>query len=68
VSILIPIVLLAVMSLAAAVFAGAKASSQHTGPAQRSVLWTVATVLVLLGLALGFVAWWLWRFWETFTF
>ncbi len=66
--ILFPIGLLAVVSLAGAVVAAVKASSQDAAPAQRSWFWVVATVLLLVGLGAGFSAWWLWRFVETFTF
>lgn len=64
----VPIGLLAVVSLAGAVVAAVKASSHDASPAQRSWFWVVATVLLLVGLAAAFCAWWLWRFVETFTF
>lgn len=67
-SIIFPIALLGLVSLAIAVLTGVRAASSDATPAQRSGLWVVAAILAVLALAAGFCAWWLWRFSEEFTF
>jgi heme/copper-type cytochrome/quinol oxidase subunit 2 len=67
-TIIVPLVVLAVASLAVAVYTGVRASSPDAGPAQRSGLWVMTTILVIVGVAAGLAAWWAWRFSETFTF
>ncbi len=67
-TVIVPLALLAAVTLALAVVTGVRASSQDAGLAQRSGLWVVTAILVVLGLAAGVCAWWLWYFLEEWTF
>ncbi len=67
-TVIVPLALLAGVTLALAVVTGFRAASQDVRVAQRSGLWLMTTILVVLALAAGACAWWLWRFSEEFTF
>lgn len=67
-TIIFPLAIVALVSLAAAVSAGVKSVSPHTEASQRPGLRIAAVLLTIVGLAAGLVSWWAWRFSEEFYF
>ncbi|HEV2123701.1 MAG TPA: hypothetical protein VGW38_13115 [Chloroflexota bacterium] len=67
-TIIFPLAILALVSLAVAVWAGVKGASPHTEASQRSVLRLVAVFLTIVALVAGSMSWWSWRFIEEWDF
>lgn len=67
VTIIVPIALVAAVSLAGAVLAGTRAVTRGTTPGRRAGLWAIAVILSVLAVAAGLLAYWLWRFSVEFT-
>ena len=67
VTIILPIALVAAVSLAGAVVAGTRAVTRGTSAGRQAGLWATAVILSVLAVAAGLIAYWLWRFSVEFT-